>query len=478
MEWIPLIVVGVLALAAVLVAAWLAMGRGRALAEAASAQTERDAAGMELASLRNDIEAKREEVAQLHSETAQLRERLNASEQRRDMELASQERVYHEKLEALERQRAELSERQDEQFQAASAKALKEANEAFLKLAEQRLKTGVAEADRAMDEKRAAFNKLIEPIQQTLSKTGERLEKYEDRRAESFAKLAQQINDIGAANSQLRDETGKLVKALSKPEVRGRYGEIQLRRVAELAGMTAYCDFSEQSSTRDSDGQLLRPDMVVRLPNDRRLAVDAKTNTYAYVEAVSAETPEAREKHLERFARHVADQAKKLSQKSYWSELDHSPEFVVMFVPGDHFLDAALERRPDLIELAAQLNIVLATPSTLIGLLRAVHVGWREKSLADDADELFKLGRELHERAAVAFGHANKLGDTLRKAVEHYNKFTGSVDSRLMPTLKKFEETGAKGKKSLEQPSEVVVAPRLLESAEAVSGSGAAPDRP
>jgi DNA recombination protein RmuC len=248
--------------------------------------------------------------------------------------------------------------------------------------------------------------------------------------------------------------------------VRGQYGEIQLKRVAELAGMTSYCDFTEQASMWDEDGTLMRPDMVVSLPNGRMIAVDAKTNTHAYIEAVNADRDDEREEHLDKFARHMSDQAKKLADKKYWSGFDGSPEFVVMFVPGDHFIDAALSRRPELLDYAAQHGVILASPSTLIGLLRAVAVGWREHKLTEDAQELFQLGRELHERAAVAFEHAGKLGESIKQSVERYNRLVGSIDSRLGPTLRRFEEAGAKSAKELIEPKTVDPQPKLIEFGE------------
>jgi DNA recombination protein RmuC len=275
---------------------------------------------------------------------------------------------------------------------------------------------------------------------------------------------------VTQAGRGLREETNKLTRALSRPEVRGQYGEIQLRRVAELAGMTRYCDFDEQASVRDGEGNLQRPDMVVRLPNERVIAVDAKTNTYAYIEAVNAADDAEREGHLERFARHVQDQAKKLSDKRYWSRFEGSPEFVVMFVPGDHFIDAALSRRPELIEFAAEHGVILASPSTLIGLLRAVAVGWREEKLAAEARGLWELGKELHERAATAFEHAGKLGDSIRQSVERYNRLVGSIDTRLMPTLRKFEDAGAGSAKQLSELGQVEAVPRALETGASDAG--------
>jgi DNA recombination protein RmuC len=219
--------------------------------------------------------------------------------------------------------------------------------------------------------------------------------------------------------------------------------------VVELAGMKNYCDFTPQASQRDEEGKLARPDLIVRLPNGRVVAIDAKTNVDAYLDALDAKTPEQAEQHLDRYAETVMLQAQKLARKAYWTSFDASPEFVVMFIPGDQLVDAALERRPELIEYAAERNVVIASPSTLIGLLRAVHVGWREKNLSESATELFELGRELHQRAATVLEHAAIVGESIERARKAYNDFVGSIHSRLVPTLRRFEERDARSAKEL-----------------------------
>jgi DNA recombination protein RmuC len=264
---------------------------------------------------------------------------------------------------------------------------------------------------------------------------------------------------MAEASEALRSETGRLAQALREPHVRGRYGELALRRVAELAGMSAYCDFAEQESTVGPDGTALRPDMVVSLPNERVVVVDAKTNIQAYLDALQAEGVDDRERHLDRFAKHVADQATALSRKKYWSQYEGSPEFVVMFIPGDQFIDAALSRQPEILENAARQNVLLAGPATLIGLLRAVHVGFNEEKLAAEAQELRRLGVEFRERAGLAFGHIASVGELLEKTVNKYNEFVGSYRSRLEPTLKRFEADGGKREAA---PGEVTVRVREL----------------
>ena len=442
---ILLIVLGVGVVALGGLAVWLGLRLGRVNGELSSLRAseagQRQAAEMNIAELRNELAQSRaladnstQRVTQQAEDLARLNERL-------------------ENAAAVQQELAKNETRLKEAFGSLSAQALKDGRAEFL-----------AQAKPVFEAARKEQSDLVKPIGEVLSATREKLETIEKARAESFAALHERMELVTQAGRGLREETNKLTRALSRPEIRGQYGEIQLRRVAELAGMTSYCDFTEQTSVRDSEGSLLRPDMVVKLPNDRIIAVDAKTNTYAYIEAVNASDDGEREQHLERFAKHVHEQAKKLSDKKYWAQFDGSPEFVVMFVPGDHFIDAALSRRPELIDYAAQNGVILASPSTLIGLLRAVAVGWRESKLAEEAKSLWELGKELHERAAVAFEHAGKLGDSIRQSVERYNRLVGSIDSRLMPTLKKFEDAGAGSAKQLSEMKQVEAQPKLMES--------------
>ncbi|RLB45506.1 MAG: DNA recombination protein RmuC [Deltaproteobacteria bacterium] len=444
---IAVIVLGVVSAGLGAGVVWLGVGRAKLAARAAAAEAERDLLETDLAGERADLTETNSRLVESNRHAGELGRKLGE-------ELA----IAKEQLAQGESRRAEfdaLEKRFSDAFKALSADALKTTREEFLKQAEPVFTSA--------HEKQA---ELIKPIGETLKATREKLDAFEKSRGESFATLMAQVQGVITAGKDLREETAKLSKALSRPEIRGQYGEIQLRRIAELAGMTSYCDFTEQTSQRDEDGNLLRPDMVVSLPNKRTIAIDAKTNTYAYLEAVNAKDDEEREIHLEKFARHVSEQVKKLSDKKYWSLFEGGADFVVMFIPGDHFIDAALERRPDLIETAAQQNVILASPSTLIGLLRAVHVGWREYTLAEEAKELFELGKELHDRAAVAFEHAGKLGDSIRQSVERYNKLVGSIDTRMMPTLKRFEDAGAKSGKTLTEMKPVDATPRLLESGE------------
>jgi DNA recombination protein RmuC len=330
-------------------------------------------------------------------------------------------------------------------FQALAGEALRTSNEEFLRLAQTAFAAQRSEAAAELERRAAAVDALIGPVAKALEKTHQSLEQV----GRDHAGLREQVVNMSQSNLELRSETGKLVQALRKPTVRGRYGEVQLERVVELAGMKNYCDITPQASQRDEDGKLTRPDLIVRLPNGRVVAIDAKTNVDAYLDALDAKTPEEAERHLDRYAETVMLQAQKLARKAYWTSFDASPEFVVMFIPGDQLVDAALERRPELIEYAAERNVVIASPSTLIGLLRAVHVGWRERNLSDSAAELFELGRELHQRAAIVLEHAAIVGESIERARKSYNDFVGSIHSRLVPTLRRFEERDARSAKEL-----------------------------
>lgn len=379
-------------------------------------------------------------------------ERARTAESARDIALA--------RISDMEQSQSQMR----EAFKSLASDELRSTSDEFLKIAKQTFAAEQEKAKGELEQRKQAVDSLVKPLHEKLEKTGETLNKIEQSRIEAYAKLAQQTQDVLKSSSELRTETSKLVQALRKPQVRGRYGEIQLERVVELAGMRDYCDFTTQASMTSSEGAKLRPDMVVRLPNKRLIAIDAKTNIEAYLDAIEAESIDDAERHLDRFARHVADQAQALAKKEYGAQFEHSPEFVVMFIPGDQFIDAALQRRPDLLDLAADQRVIIASPSTLIGLLRAVHVGWREKSLSDSAHELFKLGKELHERAVTALESAASVGKAIDAAKERYNKFVGSVDRRLMPTLRKFEEKGAASSKSLADLSELEGDTRTIQS--------------
>ena len=359
----------------------------------------------------------------------------------------------------LHKARVEDADRNRNDFHALAGDVLRSSTEEFLKLANASFSAHKVEATADVERGRRALDELIRPMSEALKRTHTELE----RMGRMQSGLREQVVQMSRGHRELRAETSRLVQALRKPNVRGRYGEIQLERVVELAGMKSYCDFATQENLRDDEGRLQKPDMVVRLPNARILAVDAKTSIDSYLDALDAKSPEEAEALLDRYAENVFEQARKLSRKAYWTNFEASPEFVIMFIPGDQLVDAALERRPELIEYAAEQNVVLASPSTLIGLLRAVHVGWREKNLTDSAAELFELGRDLHRRAAIVLEHAAKVGGSIDSARRSYNEFVGSVQSRLVPALRRFEERDARSSKDLVELHDVEGEVRAVE---------------
>lgn len=446
----------------------------RAEAAAAARATEMEGQvarlGAEVERVRAEGAAAAARAAEELSRAVERSQQLHVQVTRLEGELSSERVMHAQRLESAERQHAERAaglvrererfeqevrkrdELMEQKFTALASQTLKGASDELLKRANETFDAKGKESQQELDKRAQVVMQAIRPVSETLGRAQEQL-----------AALEARVNESRMVSEGLRVETQKLSRALSRPEVRGRYGEIQLRRVAELAGMTSYCDFTEQTSTRDGEGNLLRPDMVVRLPNERVIAVDAKANIDAYVQAASSATAEEQETHLVRFADHIEGQIRKLSEKRYWSQFDGAPEFVVMFVPGDQFLDAALARKPQLLETAAEKNVILASPSTLIGLLRAVAVGWREHKLAQDAVQLFELGKELHDRVATALGYASDLGKTINRAAEQYNRFASSVESRLLPTIRKFEESGVRSAKAVDALPEVEVRARLIE---------------
>jgi DNA recombination protein RmuC len=456
MTMLDIVLIGLCAALAVC-CAWLLVERSWQSAEKARLATrneelERDLA--EAAADREKLETRAEEIdrklAEINVEAATLRANLEGAKRaRKDDE---------QKLKALR-----------ETFDSFASEALDKSTQRFLKLAGETFAKHQETAKNEHEQRRQAVEKLVTPIAESLKKTDEQLKKLEADRVRTSATLLEKFEAEERQRLLLTTETRKLTDALRKPEVRGRYGEIQLQRVAEIAGMASYCDFDTQRTIRSGAGATLRPDMVVRLPNDRVVVVDAKANIEPYLRAIDAETEGDRDALLERFADGIARQAKDLAKKEYWSQFEHSPEFVVMFVPGDQFVDAALQRKPNLLDDAAQCNVILASPSTLIGLLRAVHVGWREMAVSESARELMTLGRELHERSAKVLEHISKVGRGLNAAVGSYNDLVGSVDARLLPTLRKFEDAGAKSAKELDELPPVEVRTRDLADARALS---------
>ncbi|MBS0386892.1 MAG: DNA recombination protein RmuC [Proteobacteria bacterium] len=320
--------------------------------------------------------------------------------------------------------------------------ALRNNSDMFLKLARESFAREQAGAQSMLREREAALAHLVEPISKALEKTEQQLQGIERERRDAFTSLRTQIEQLTLGQSALQRETRNLVGALRRPEVRGRWGELTLRRVVEVAGMSEHCDFSEQASVSGAEGTL-RPDLIVRMPEGRDLVVDAKTPLDAYLDAVEAGTDEARAAALARHAQQLEARVRELASKAYWSQFKKSPEFAVLFLPGDQFLSAALAERPELLENAMRQGIVIATPSTLIALFKAVAYGWRQAVVAEHAARILELGQDLHKRLGSFAGHLERAGQRLGSAVEAYNSAIGSLEKQVLPQARKFTELGA-----------------------------------
>ncbi|MBM4180403.1 MAG: DNA recombination protein RmuC [Betaproteobacteria bacterium] len=348
-------------------------------------------------------------------------------------------------------------------FNALSAQALARNNQAFLDLAGQNLAVFQEAARGDLAARQQAVESLVKPLAEELAKLAGQTQSLEKARAESHGQLSEQLKGLLSAQQDLRGETGRLVNALRRPEVRGRWGEVQLKRVVEMAGMLDRCDFYEQEVAADGK----RPDMLVRLPGGKTLVLDSKAPVAAFLEAAEALDDGARGRALERFAQHVRTHIQQLSQKAYWEQFEDAPEFVVMFLPGESFFSAALQQDPALIEYASERKVILATPTTLLALLKAVYYGWRQEALADNARQVSELGAQLYERLAKLGEHWASVGKNLGQAVKAYNEATGSLESRVMVSARKFEElhVAPEGKK-LPELNPVEQAPRALQMPE------------
>ncbi|HET7396473.1 MAG TPA: DNA recombination protein RmuC [Gammaproteobacteria bacterium] len=377
------------------------------------------------------------------------------SQQRRNRALEIELATLKAKAETVNAAREEL----EKTFKAVASDVLRNNNQSFIELATQNLGKFQSEARGELDKRQQAFSELVKPISETLKKTEAQIHEIEKERKEAYGNITRFLGSMNETQSQLQAETRNLVQALRRPEVRGQWGEMTLRRLAELAGMVNYCDFFEQDS-RDSDNGRMRPDMIVRMPDKRELVVDAKTPLDAYLNAVAAKTDEERQQFLLQHARKVRERMRELASKAYWNQYKNSPDFVVMFVPGEQFLSAALDTDPQLMEDAFSNKVVMTTPTSLIALLRAVAFGWRQQSVAENAEKIRELGEELYKRLATFNEHLGRVGRALGQSVEHYNKAVGSLERQVMPSARRFPEMGIHEKKSLEEPDKLEVMPR------------------
>ena len=342
----------------------------------------------------------------------------------------------------------------EQTFIALSHRALKENNTAFLQLAQETLKQFHVQAKGDLELKEKAVENLIKPVREALEKTEQQIRLMENERKQAYGSLTKHLETMTQTQQLLQGETRNLVQALRRPEVRGQWGELTLKRMAELAGMVEYCDFYEQEQTNTEDGRL-RPDMIVRMPGGREIVVDVKTPLDAYLSAVEASDDETRRKHLEHHARKVRERVRELSSKAYWTQFKNAPDFVILFIPGEQFLTAALDMDRELIEDALKQKVILTTPTSFVALLRAIAYGWRQESLSANAERIRDVGEELYGRLATFSEHLMKLGRSLNGAVADYNKTVGSYEAKLLPGARKFSEMGVGGDKALEEPERI-----------------------
>jgi len=414
-----------------------------------------------------DLAASRRESADL---AARL-ETTNRTVLQRDRELRescneitrlkTEEATFQTRLDELSRNQSQLK----DAFQSLCGEALKSNNEQFLQLARTELERIRLTAKAELDEKETAIQSLLSPIREGLEKYDKKLHDIELARTQTFASLVERIDQVATASDVLRGETANLVKALRSSNVQGAWGELQLKRVVELAGMLEHCDFDTQRSVDANDGRL-RPDMVIHMPGSRTIVVDAKTPANAVLEAVNCQDDARRRQLCNDHVVSVRKHIDALSRKAYWEQFDQAPDFVVMFLPSEAFFSMALEFDPALFESSFEQRVLITTPTTLVALLKAVAVAWRQEALAQNAQEISELGRDLYERIRVLGDHFDDIGSHLGKSVSAYNKAVSSLEKRVLPQARRFQALGTRGTKDIVELSPLEISPLPLSAAE------------
>ena len=463
MELLSLIVALVVGFAVAWLIAWAK--RAQALAEA---QTQ---ARAEIAALKERLQLREQEIAEFRPRQAtwEMKEtdlETELSEMKaRNREL--QVRMDEEQKNAAEKiaQLHNLEERLNSVFQALSAKALRENNEAFLNLAQTKLETFQAEARGDLEQRKKEVENLVAPISETLARYDQQVQTLENSRNKDYGILSEQVKSLLLSQQKLESETSRLVRALRQPHVRGRWGEFQLRKVVEMAGMSTHCDFVEQE-TMNSEAGRLRPDLIVKLPGGKNIVVDSKASLQAYLDALETDNEDQRKSLLLDHTRQIRNHLQSLSGKAYWSHLKDTPEFVILFIPGESFLSAAAERDPGLLEDGVKQRVIFATPLTLIALLRAVAYGWTQERIADNARKISDLGKELYDRVATLTQHFRALGQSLGKSVRAYNDAVGSLEGRVLTSARKFKELGATPQNEILELEPIERATREIQAAE------------
>ena len=417
--------------------------------------------------LTGELRAREAEAARIPALETRERE-LSDSLAARGEKIARLETAIEEERRVLAESRRQLEESRGQltdTFRALASDALKHNNQSFLELATQNFGRAQETAKGDMEQRHQALDAMVKPLREQLARYEQQIAALENSRQEAYGRLAEQL-------TALSDRTGKLSLALRAPQARGRWGEVQLKRVAELAGMVEHCDFDLQVSADTDDGRV-RPDMTVNLPGGGMFIVDAKTSLAAYMDAVEQVDAGERLAHLKRHADQVETHMKQLGNKEYWVHFKQTPDFVIMFLPGDNFLSAALEQRPDLMEKGFEKKVLLVSPATLVALLRTAAMAWRQERIAEHAGTICAMAKDLYERLATMGDHLSRVGDHLGKSVHAYNKAVGSLESRVLTTARKFPQLGVAPRKTLDEIAQLEIIPVALSAPEFGTGNNA-----